>query len=404
MKFKQLYYASVLVLSMLGSVIACSPTKFTPTVNGATGCTAGCTVSPDGHSQTWTQNYQIGAGKVDILFIDDNSASMASIQTKLAARFGGFVEALDAAQIDYKIAIATTDATKLAAAPLIAMGNGTNFITSADSNRVQLFNAGIVRTETVACEKFIQSAYATYGPSFQTTSYYNSNYSQYCPSGDTRGILAANYVVTNNSSLNFLRSDANLNIITLSNDDERAGQYNNGNSSYALTTEDLPATMSQLMSTSYPNKYWEFNSIITKDQNCALQQEQAFTDSSGNPIKNSSGNYVITAEQGIQYAALSASASKDVDGNAQPRGKILDICQSDYTQNFKDIAANIADSARLLTLNCAPASAPVVVDTANPSTQVPYTWTQGSSQITFQKGSEKLPITVTYTCYKNSVQ
>ena len=46
---------------------------------------------------------------VDILFIVDNSGSMAPVQQLLASGIGAMVDALDAADIDYRIAVTTTD-------------------------------------------------------------------------------------------------------------------------------------------------------------------------------------------------------------------------------------------------------------------------------------------------------
>jgi hypothetical protein len=46
---------------------------------------------------------------VDILFVIDNSGSMADEQARLARNFTGFVDALDAMKVDYRVAITTTD-------------------------------------------------------------------------------------------------------------------------------------------------------------------------------------------------------------------------------------------------------------------------------------------------------
>ena len=62
-----------------------------------------------------------------------------------------------------------------------------------------------------------------------------------------------------------------------------------------------------------------------------------FKDNLGNPIKDSFNNFVIGANLGLEYAALSASASTDVDGNPSPRGQILSICNSDYSQYFNNM-------------------------------------------------------------------
>lgn len=390
MKLKQLYYAHVFLLSALGSVIACSPTKFSPSVAQNADCTAGCVVDPNG-TQNWDQTHKVGTGKVDILFVNDNSASMSVIQHRLAQAFSGFISRLDTREIDYKIAMTTTDATKLSSAPLITFANNSTFLTRGDSNRVNMFNAAIVRQETVNCENMIKSYYNTYGPSFQTQGSYNTAYNNTCASSDERGILTANHVLTNNSD-SFVRSDAHLNIIVLSNEDVRSGN------TASFTAEDRASTFTSMVSSKFADKYWEFNSIIVKDAVCANQQKQEFKTASGQEIKDQYGNYVIGANPGVEYAALSSSASQDIDGNAQPRGQIISICESNYSNYFNNMAAKVADSARRFDLKCTPAQAPTVEIANNPTATVSYVW--NGNHIVFNRGSEGVQVRIKYTCPK----
>jgi hypothetical protein len=63
------------------------------------------------HSAAGTSNVAIEVDrKVDILLVIDDSGSMAEEQAKLAANFGPFIEKLDAAGADYRIAVTTSDA------------------------------------------------------------------------------------------------------------------------------------------------------------------------------------------------------------------------------------------------------------------------------------------------------
>ena len=153
-----------------------------------------------------------------------------------------------------------------------------------------------------------------------------------------------------------------------------------------------------MINSTYPSKFWEFNSIITNDAACAAQQQQSFVDRNGQPIRSSNGSYIINSTLGQEYAAVSSSASRDVDGNAAPRGQKLNICSNDYTAYFANIAAKISDSARLLTLKCKPMEAPAVTNANDVQSTVPYSW-DGDSQIVFQRGSEGVQIKVAYKCY-----
>lgn len=395
MKKSTLIYCQFLLGAAIGATIACSPTKFSNAPSDICVDVPGtCVVGPT--STSVVQNFKVGSGKVDILFVDDNSASMSAVQKKLAAKFAGFVEALDRKDIDYQIGITTTDISLAQGAGLVTFGNGQQVLKKSDSNRVSLFNGAIVRTETASCENFMKSAFYSYGANFDATDYYANNYSKYCPSGDERGIYAAHEVLSKNVG-SLLRTDSNLNVIVISNEDVRSGEYLTKNE-FALEEKDKASNLIQMMNSKYPAKYWEFNSIITKDAACATQQQQSFVDNNGQPIRSSNGNYLINSNIGLEYAAVSSSASRDVDGNVAPRGQNLNICSNDYTAYFSNIAAKIADSARLLTLKCKPMEAPVVTDANGVQTSIPYSW-NGDAQIIFQRGSEGIQIKVAYKCY-----
>lgn len=397
MKGSHFYYLNIFAWSVLSTVIACSPTKFNEAVSPDSVCDATTTtcIVENGITKI-TQNFKVGAGKVDILFINDNSASMSPIQKKMAAKFGGFIENLDLKEIDYKIAMTTTDITSISQNSFITFGNNSKYLTKNDSGRVGLFNSAIVRQETIKCENLIINSFLNYGLNFQSSDpNYQRNYQSVCPSSDERGTYAANYIISQQND--FIRNDAHLNIILISNEDVRSGTL-------ALSTEDKYQTLIQTISSKYPNKYWEFNSIITKDYACVNNQEQMFVTPQGHQVKNAQGKSAISASIGLQYAALSASASKDVDGYAQPRGQILNICENDYSQYFQLLATKITDSSRLMGLKCVPLEPPVVTLNADPNARVPHQWVTGSNNILFQKGSEGRAITVNYKCRVGGVQ
>ena len=138
--------------------------------------------------------------------------------------------------------------------------------------------------------------------------------------------------------------------------------------------------------------FWNFNSIITTNNTCAQQQVTQF----------GVGN-AIGANIGTEYAALSASAGVNADGNPAPRGQIIDICQSNYSTNFQNIAAKVAESARLLTLNCTPLEAPTVTLVSNSNSPVSHQW-NGGNQISFQAGTEGTAVNISYRCRVGGAQ
>lgn len=95
---------------------------------------------------TFTQGQQVG-GIADILFVVDNSGSMSDDQTKLANSFSSFINWLVTAQVDYRIAITTTDTSAtgeqgaFVGSPKILDINTPN-IATAFSNNVQVGDNG----------------------------------------------------------------------------------------------------------------------------------------------------------------------------------------------------------------------------------------------------------------------
>jgi hypothetical protein len=379
----------------LGMVIACSPTKFTPSDSATAVCDSTvttCVVEQGGYTNI-TQPFEVGAGKVDILFVDDNSASMYPVQVKLKDRFSGFLQNLDSKKIDYRVAVTTTDLTAVNSQRLIKMGNGKTYLsntgTGADSaaDRPSLFYSAILRTETLNCENFIIAMFNTYGNSFQSQADYAAQYPTKCPAPDTRGIYTSFLVVSENSDL-FLRDDANLNVIAITNDEERQGRY-------AFETNDRADNFISMMQQKHPNKYWDYNSIIVKDNTC--RDQQVLKTAQGQTVMGQNGPAVIGGIA-YEYARLSNSAAKDIDNNPRPRGMILDICQDDYASHFSNMATQISQESRMITLKCSPSAAPVV--NYQNGTSVPsslYTWS--GNKITFQRGSEGSQVTIQYKCY-----
>lgn len=371
----------------LGVLIACSPTKFTPSALTDSSCTAASACVYSNGFNVYTPTHTIGESKVDILFVNDNSASMSPIQIKLRERFAGFIQNLDSKRIDYRIAMTTTDLAQVSQKRLISFGNGKTVLTKADNDRVVLFNGAILRPETLNCESLIITYFNTFGSNFKFANGYNKLYLERCPSPDTRGIHTANLVVSENAD-SFMRTDANLNVILISNDEVRQGKFYT-DSAYALGAKDTAASFQAMMQEKYPTKYWDFNSIVVMDPTC--RAAQTLRNELGQEVMDQGGP-AITGGIGEEYLKLSKSVAKSIDNGTRNRGLDLNICQDNYASNFSSMAAQISESSRQLQLNCAPKEAPVVTP-AN----VPYTWV--SDKIVFQRGSEGMQVNVSYRCY-----
>lgn len=328
---------------VLGLYVGCSPVKFS--LDDSKCLDSGCVVE----NGKYSFNYSVtaGAGKVDILIVDDNSASMSFEQKRLAPRFANFIQNLDSRGVDYRIAITTTDVSGgkfPQGGKLISFGDGSSYLTPSNSNRFALFNAAIQRPETTSCENWIAQNFSS-----QNTPAYAAAYTENCPSGDERGIYSANLVVQNNPN-NFIRNDAHLSIIFLGDEDERSGQYRNpenGETNWLVTSTlsdlDQPATLVNKVKSVYGND--KFNSLSVHaimvrpgDTAClAVQNNQAL----GNPANPATAG-AVSGSYGKAYQSFISSNW----------GVAADICSENYTGQLGNIQTRIENAIKDIMLQC----------------------------------------------------
>lgn len=338
----------LLTLMSVGYYVGCAPVKFEKDTNCGDHC-----IELNG-LKTYRYSIIPNSGKVDILFVDDNSSSMSTEQNAVAARFQTFIQALDARSIDYRIAIATTDIEK-DNGKLATFGSGINFLTPTTASKETLFSNAIRREETLSCD-------------LNKTN---------CPSNDERGIFAAHSIVKTNPA-GFIRPEAHLAVVFLADEDVRSQVYDKY-SSYALASEDLPQTLISAVQSTYSSKSFSAHAIIVKpgtlngisaagaaariasgakardlfsegDYNCLVAQaRQTVSD----PNQAESTATVVERRYGYLYA-LAARMTGGVEGS---------ICESDYGSQLYRIGENIGEQIFEHTLNCAD---PVQIDSETP--------------------------------------
>jgi hypothetical protein len=256
---------------------------------------------------------------------------MSYEQARMATAFTNFIQNLDSKKVDYRIAVTTTDiasATNAARAVngngalqdgnLIGFSGGVSFLTRSSGSVAQIdtaFKNVIRRPETLACEQFIVDWIGA-GQSMETTAYTDAYYAA-CPSGDERGIYAANLVIQNNPA-SFIRPEASLAVIFLADEDVRSQLYYYNQPGFALVDQDKATSFVSLMQSKYPNKAYRAHSIITKDANCLATQ-------------NSQTGGVVSGSYGLEYAALTNQTS----------GILGDICAASYATQLQNIFNNI---------------------------------------------------------------
>lgn len=397
-KFKNTKLA--LGILMASYWVACSPKSFTKDseINKCQNFAETCVASQgkDWFDYSATAN----GGLVDILFVDDNSGSMSFEQAQMANRFSSFISNLDNRHIDYRIGVITTDVSTAATQSLypdnsnfwtkgnearainqngslqdgnlVKFVNGASYMTSSDSNREALFANTIKRSETTQCENFLRQ-YPNSQPSSQ-------GLVENCPSGDERGIFAANLFFDKNPS-SFVRPKAHLAVVFLADEDERSQLYLQ-DAGYGLSEYDQPQTLLSKVNSTYAGKTASFHAIITKDANCLASQSNQL---------GPNGTY------GISYnSVLGSYGYKYNDAVRLTSGVSGDICANDYGSQLSNISSNIVDRISDIGLACEnPGDLSVVL--APPLTSI--SWTVSGRNLHF---SQALPpgtqVRLKYSC------
>ena len=348
------YLVSVICLS----IIACAKVNFSSAGDPCSGNNSICTsaLGQDAYDYSVTMATQ----PIDVLFVVDNSASMYAIQQSIGQKFPSLFSTLK--QYDYHVAVTTTDISSTTNPPstlnqsgalqdgkLISLADGTSFISSSSSNPDSLFSGVIARPETLACEQWIKSSCPA-GGCIDITAYH-----QNCPSEDTRAIAASQLNLTSDST-GFLRNNAPIAIVILSNADERASGGTATNSQ-PLTQNDMPAAL--ISAAAALNKPLSVYSIIIQPGDTSCYQAQDFSST-------------LFGWYGTNYQNLAQ----------QTGGASSSICASDFSANLNSIGSGITKTMESVTLKCAPINNTVTVFYGSSSAQTVKTSSSSPTTLT----------------------
>ncbi|MCZ0932719.1 MAG: hypothetical protein OXJ52_06180 [Oligoflexia bacterium] len=302
-------------------------------------------------------SHYLSLGEVDILFVIDNSSSMAEEHRSLARQFSSFLN--DIKNVDYHIAVITTD---ISSSPndlernqynpvrnhyyqdgrFIPIGNrkflkNENLGGRPSQRVVEDFKKAIEREETKRCDTRNQ-------PKESEDKYDRLYYRQKtqerigCPSSDERGTYAVNLALKNPAHRAFFgRPDAHFMIVILSDEDIRSGEeYINQPDfeKYQLTANDDPEVLVENIYNHFKEKTKTFSvySIIIPpgDSRCLEEQNRNRAGGSG----SGRGYY------GREYARLS-EAGRDLKsyGNLL-KGGVISICSRNYGYQLRRVAVS----------------------------------------------------------------
>ncbi|MCO5114537.1 MAG: VWA domain-containing protein [Bdellovibrionaceae bacterium] len=327
----------------------------------------GCTETEFSQKPPRTVKQEVNSGKVDILFVVDNSGSMYVEQTKMAAAFPTLVHGLDIAGLDYRIGITTTDVTSslnpqkslgglekgaLQDGRLIKFGNGKLYLdnTDYDNGNIQgLFASRIQRQETLDCEAagFVESK---------------------CPSGDERGIYAALKTVDRNEG-KFFRTGSHIAFIFLTDEDVRGKGLAAFNipgypSSLLPTRGDYPATLIEYVLGRLGDTHtMSAHAIVTDTAQCRSQQ---VGQNNNSYIDANIGYFYMEMTNPSSPARVSQETLSQIAKGKLMVGTVGSICSANYTTQAGNIK-NVVNQASfrhvaVQDLECVPESGTFQMD------------------------------------------
>lgn len=228
--------------------------------------------------------------KVDILFVIDNSGSMEYEQKSMASRVRNFLDVVKG--LDWQIAVTTTDPANKTYGDgrLVTMKGMTNTYilnsTMPDATARDVLSNTLQRTET--------------------------------GSGSEQGIYAAYRAVERSiagTNSNFIRSDAQLAVVLISDEDESANGEKND-----------PANFLKYIQTQFNGqKSMSYHSVITRPNDATCLDGEGYS-------------------YGHRFAAMAALTG----------GVIGDVCAVDYSAQVQGIAEGVRNTLKSITLSCTP--------------------------------------------------
>lgn len=238
---------------------------------------------------------------VDILFVVDNSGSMAFERSSLAQRIDGMIDVIK--DLDWQIGVISTDST--------------NNDAKSDGRLIEL--RGMPGQYVLDSTMDTATAQSVFGDTVQ-------NFGG--GSGNEEGMYSSRrmierYFAGDASNQGFLRDGADLSIVVLSDEDESS----DGNGARIT-----PQGFIDFVNTSFNGtKTLRWHSIIARPGDSVC-------------LNGEGANY------GNEYDALSRLL-----GHGQVGGSIIgSVCDTDYTNQLRNIGQNVAALANSLRLDCAP--------------------------------------------------
>lgn len=295
-------------------------------------------------------SYKVKPGKVDILFVVDNSSSMHEEHLNIAGQFDDFMD--DIKDLDYRIAMTTVD---ISSSPcnagrdyqdgrFIDFEDNSIFLHNSEEDRadrrrrhrenVEFFKKAIVREETKNCN--LKEELDRDGCPIDPGD---------CPT-DERAICALNKAFDRRQNLSFFREepDVHLMMVILSDEDERGSQdsiHNKSKGRYDYHFEPCDEADNFYMNVYNrinPNKHYSIHAIVIPpgDSDCLESQKSDY----------GGGAY------GEKYAEFAQPSRNFYDRHPGLReGSVLSICDRSYSSQLGNLS-NYLHRPQPVTIPC----------------------------------------------------
>ncbi|HBU47025.1 MAG TPA: hypothetical protein DEB46_01820 [Myxococcales bacterium] len=296
---------------------------------------------------------QRDAGQVDVLWVVDNSRSMAEEQDRLAGRFLDFFRQLTESKVDFHIGVITTDADGEAGALREYTGNAVNGC-AANCRYISPVICEDVGRETTTCTTRIEAVFRN----LITVGTDGANYE--------RGLLAAskalgrhvdadgNFLPAPDANAGFLRDNADLYLIFVSDEDD------NSHGSDAYWASRYYYRLFEGMKGAGNENKVTVSAIVGDPKS----PDEIASDAVCDQWRQTGERSGIDFRVGPSNSALGCTDTSEPDRPAQARvgskylevscnsgGVFASICEDDYSSTLDRLGANAAGLRRFFKLS-----------------------------------------------------
>jgi hypothetical protein len=322
---------------------------------------------------------QKGAARVDVLWMIDNSGSMAAEQEKVAARFGEFFNQLIVSQVDYHIGVITSDpdedgVLRAYSGPAVDGCTNCRFITKDVPCPNPAFDISGLSSEqqieaALAAECPAQLVFRKLIKVGTTGSSFEEGFTQVAKALGAERIGADGFpdrrVPAENAD--FLRDDASLYIVFVSDEEEGAKQDGTPVRYYQRLFEGLKGpgnenNVAVAAITGFPNGFGgRPEAPVALDRVCPILQttfdaNPANDDPQAPLVQETLRSFAANGCIDVEAGANDDNAFAEVGGRyielaCRTGGVVANMCEADYSTALDALGANAAGLLRKFTVS-----------------------------------------------------